>query len=463
MKTLNKFQFKKSVTHIAIAIAGLTAFNSVQADEYHYRDILVGDRAAGLGGAFTAIADDASGLYYNPAGIVYAATPKISGSVNAYNIKTTTYKGISKDNPNQEWTRTSAGMVANYFGVVQPLGKATVGFSIAIPNYDLEDQSDSFTNLEAARRLKDTNTLGTALGENKTIGTENEFIALTSGATRKQEVDYNNSDTTTLAGVTLAYPITDNLSLGATLYAHMRKKEMTFKQMSIISNTDGSNFLKDSYYQKVQTDEFGLQPRIGLMWAPVEKVSIGVMVQTTLMVSESPEYRIEQTLCTATQCYEVNNDAEFKEISAVKQDIELKEANKNDLPTEFNIGVAYFASNSLLFSGDFSFATATDTYEATWNAAGGAEYFINPTWAVRGGIYTNNANTNSDVANNGDPHINEVGATLSLSRYTKTSNITIGAGYLGGSGEANLFSSSSNTQDVTTQAFTFYVSTSASF
>jgi len=43
----------------------------VFADEFHYNNLLIGDRASGMGGAYTAISDDASGMYYNPAGIVY--------------------------------------------------------------------------------------------------------------------------------------------------------------------------------------------------------------------------------------------------------------------------------------------------------------------------------------------------------------------------------------------------------
>ena len=38
------------------------------ADEDHYNNIIIGDRPAGMGGAYTAISDDPSGLYYNPAG-----------------------------------------------------------------------------------------------------------------------------------------------------------------------------------------------------------------------------------------------------------------------------------------------------------------------------------------------------------------------------------------------------------
>ncbi|MBE0471453.1 MAG: hypothetical protein IBX55_18330 [Methyloprofundus sp.] len=452
MKTSNN---KFRLNPLFLALASLATALPAQADEYHYRDMLIGDRAAGLAGAYTAVADDASGLYYNPAGVVYSSTTKISGSVNAYNTKTTSYKGISKSNPDQKWTRTSTGMVANFFGVVQPLGNGTIGFSIAIPNYELEDQSDSFTNLEASERLK------TGIGP-----AGNTFTAIPNSAVRKQEVDYNNADNTTLVGASYAQPITESLSLGATLYGYIRKKEMTLKQISIIEGT-GSTYLKDSFYQKVQTEEFGFQPRLGLMWAPIDKLSIGLMAQTTFMVSENPDSRIEQSLCGTAGCYEYNATTDTYDLkdddAFFNEEIGLVETAKNALPVEVNLGIAYFPSSRLLFSGDFSYATETDRYQATWNAAAGAEYFLNANWAIRGGAYTNNANTHADVSQYVDPHINELGMSFSVSRYTKTTNITAGLSYLSGKGEANLFSSSDHTQDINTSGLSLYLSTSASF
>jgi long-chain fatty acid transport protein len=471
MNTVKQFKLKT----LALAIAGASMTMPVLADEFHYRDILIGDRAAGLGGAYTAISDDASGLYYNPAGIVYSTSTKISGSVNAYNMKTTTYSGISASNPNQEWTRTSAGMVANFFGVVQPLGPGVAGFSIAIPNYELEDQTDNFTNLNAAKRLQNTTSFTQADIEKYGVNESGNFYADESDAITRQRIEYNNEDTTTLIGASYAMPITERLSFGATLYGYTRKKELTLIMDSKIKGTDPTDsnkvvYLDDVFIQKIQTNELGLQPRIGIMWSPVDKISIGLMAQTTFILSQNPESCVRSIRATPTQQYQITNVPNTSEGISTFNKLEDNENTgwicqtiDNKLPTEFNLGVAYFASNALLFSGDFSFATATDRYEATWNAAGGAEYFLNPTWAVRGGVYTNNANTHSNVSEYKNPHINEIGGTFSVTRYTKTSNITVGAGMLSGKGEANLFPNSSHTQDVKTLGVSFYVSTSASF
>ncbi len=453
---INKPYFLKTL--LTLIIASGVFSTPVFADEYHYHDILIGDRAAGLGGAYTAVADDASGLYYNPAGIVYSPTPKISGSVNAYNYKTTEYSNINESN--HKWTRTSSGMVANYFGVVQPLGnKSSVGFSIAIPNYDLEDQSDEFTNFKGSKALE--NNLG--------ISTINENF-----------IDFNNEDNTTLAGVSYAFQASKEWSFGVTLYGYFRKKETTNWQYVRATGSQGNNgqgntptIFEGTFYQKIQTEEFGLQPRLGVMWAPANKLSVGLMVQKTFIMSQSPEARnyARYSACEQdagnnnqyTNCTTYDNSIEQLDLNAPGIVPELQTIDDNDLPYETNIGVAYFASDSVMYTADFRYATETDVYEATWNAAAGAEYFLNQTWAIRGGLYTNRANTDTDVSKTKQDHVDLYGGSFSLSRYTKGANITAGINYSTGSGEADLNTSTTKVQKVTVNSLNLFISTSASF
>ena len=50
---------------------------AANAGPYHFSDILPGDRAMGMGGAFGAVADDSSSIYYNPAGLAFALSSNI--------------------------------------------------------------------------------------------------------------------------------------------------------------------------------------------------------------------------------------------------------------------------------------------------------------------------------------------------------------------------------------------------
>jgi hypothetical protein len=51
-----------------------------------FRPYLVGSRAAGMGGAFTALADDGSGPYYNPGGLAFARASSVSLSISVYGL-----------------------------------------------------------------------------------------------------------------------------------------------------------------------------------------------------------------------------------------------------------------------------------------------------------------------------------------------------------------------------------------
>src|SRR3954466_12768924 len=71
----------------------------------------VGTRAAGMGGAFVAVADDASAAYWNPAGFAAAA-----------------FFGLVLDRNSAE-TEPSAGPAANQSGLLLALGIPALGLS----------------------------------------------------------------------------------------------------------------------------------------------------------------------------------------------------------------------------------------------------------------------------------------------------------------------------------------------
>ncbi|MCC7540113.1 MAG: outer membrane protein transport protein [Deltaproteobacteria bacterium] len=57
-----------------------------RADEFHYQTLLLGERALGMGGAFTALADDPSASFYNPAGIAHFEVTQLSASLSVYSF-----------------------------------------------------------------------------------------------------------------------------------------------------------------------------------------------------------------------------------------------------------------------------------------------------------------------------------------------------------------------------------------
>lgn len=372
-----------------IVLAGLVAASPLAtADSNHYNNMLIGDRASGMAGAYTSISDDPSGLYYNPAGIVYAGARNFSASVNAYHVSSTRYKNAIDGH---EWERTASSLLPNFFGVIRPLGKGVVGFSYAVTDSIIEDQDSHFT--------------GTSQGD---------FY-----------ININHRDVTNKFGPSYAYAISDKLSIGATLYAHTRNYKLIANQLTQ-DTTLGTYSLVNGYQEAA---EFGLEPVVGVMWSPADKVSLGLSVRKTTITSSS----------AGSQTITSTDAATIATVDSASDD------SKRELPTETRVGIAYFPSNRLLLSADFMHYGATqasgDAYlakQAVTNLALGMEYYPSSSWAIRAGLYTNRSNTPSlDAANTTtqEDHIDMTGITLSLTRLTRTASITGGIGYSRGSGE----------------------------
>ena len=68
----------RKIITLLICSTILTATNdNVATSVAHFLKIGVGGRAEAMGGAFTAQADDASSLYWNPAGLAVMASPQV--------------------------------------------------------------------------------------------------------------------------------------------------------------------------------------------------------------------------------------------------------------------------------------------------------------------------------------------------------------------------------------------------
>jgi len=63
-----------------IALVVLATPVRARADEANFRPYVVGGRAAGMGGAFTALADDGSAPYYNPGGLTFVRRSQLASA-----------------------------------------------------------------------------------------------------------------------------------------------------------------------------------------------------------------------------------------------------------------------------------------------------------------------------------------------------------------------------------------------
>lgn len=390
------------------------------ADEFHYNNQLIGDRASGMGGAYTAISDDATGMYYNPAAIVYVGDKNFSASVNAYYSQVKKYENVIGGQP---FERKSSALLANYFGIVKPIGKFKIGFSYAVPDAVSEDQNQTFTNVSAN--------------------------------TTRFTINLNNRDTTINFGPSLAAEINNNLSVGLTLYAHKRDVQFTINQFKQRNDATATSLWTNTYFRLSET---GVRPVLGVAWSPAEKLSLGFALSQTYVLSSD-------AMSQAT-CWDALAGGCLATVAAPSIQVPTltPSGSKRSYPVRVAIGAAYFADKNLLVSGDLTYHSAvTDPVYgnkvATLNAALGTEYYVSNKWAVRAGIYTNMANTPNIQAGvtNYEEQINLYGASLSVSSFSGSSSITLGGSINYGKGKSQILGDLS-VQDASTLGWLIFLS-----
>ena len=98
------------------------------------------------------------------------------------------------------------------------------------------------------------------------------------------------------------------------------------------------------------------------------------------------------------------------------------------------------------------------------NYSGGTEYYLNPTNAVRFGLFTNYTNLPDTDSSTVAPYeyIDILGASLGYTSYSSSSSITLGAIYTYGSGKAWLYSGSTTSRNMKRDSLTLLFSASSS-
>ena len=403
----------------------------------HYKNVLVGDRAATMGGAFTAISDDPSGAYYNPAGLSYAAGNAMSGSSNSYFINDITYKkALTQFN----YKRNSASLLPNYFSLIRKWGDYYIAFSYIIPNSTIEHQDQIFTIPFVNR-------------DNAVI---NSYYVN----------NLHNQNSLTLAGPSISLKLQDNLSIGTSLYLVSEEQRTQYNQCWNTSETQAS-VVTPTYdpwnstlllwsFQNILEQNTGIMPKLGIMWSPKDYISIGLTVSHTLLLSK----KYEQT----SFIYKPDGSTyTYEDIS--KSNFTLSETRpiERKPPTQASLGVAYFPNPFLLVSCDIDLYKAHQADKKTViNHALGIEYFLSESHAIRFGTYSNLSNATAPTTSSTGEAINLFGYSLGYTLYSRTSNITLGLIWSHGDGIANL-GTGSGLIDYTQRTITALISASYGF
>jgi long-chain fatty acid transport protein len=370
------------------------------ADENHYKNVLVGDRAATMGGAYNAISDDSSGAYYNPAGIAFAFGDSLSGSGNAYHSNKTTYKEAIAD---KDWVRDSTAILPNFFGMIKKLGSATIAVSYIIPDSIIEHQDQQFD------------------------------ISATSPTVDKYYLSLHSEDRTNLVGPSLSFEISENFAIGMSLFYSYRIYR--HQQHQFIIYQDGS---ADTSYEAVLIEEASYIPKIGIQYSPFAPLFVGLTVSKPIALGR-----------TMKRNYSEIESGDFDLVKGVY-------TQEKKYPTQITLGVSWYPSPSLLLAADLDYFTEVDDdLESVTNLAIGGEWFLSSNHAVRAGLFTNNDNRQECTASScNGAKLDMMGITFGYSSYTRTSSFTLGAVYASGVGKAAIYQGSSTTVDVERESLT---------
>jgi hypothetical protein len=318
----------------------------------------------------------------------------------------------------EDWIRESESLVPNYFGVLKKYKDYSFCFSYVVPEAFIEHQDLVFNN-----------PLSTV---------------------KKYYQSLHSEDITYLLGPSAAMQFGDSLSLGLTIYYHYRSFIRQYHYF--LESTDGSYQL---YYGSRKLREDGVMPKLGIQWSPWSMLTLGMAVDQALLVNSSFQ---------GDASYH-STDNSTGTASLLTTMTRSKSETKRKFPLHLAWGVSYFPTPSLLYTVDLDYYQAAEKGRVDiMNYSGGTEYYINPTNAIRFGMFTNYTNLPLPDSSTTAPYeyIDILGASFGYTSYSSSSSLTVGATYTTGSGKAWLYSGSTETRNMTRESFSLLFSASSS-
>lgn len=392
----------------------------------NYKSILIGNQAAGMGGAFTALTGDSAGCaFYNPATLARMSGTSLSASVSVYNKYETRYG--NQDQFSSAALRVNQGSIVpipSSSGSVYTFRNFALGLSIVFPDFDhFAGEVSSTPTTTSYANLRDQSLwVGGSVALNVT---EASSVGLTMYYTSRS---YNRSavDQTTVGGVT-----------------YLTNEEKIFSQNSLI-------YILGYHWTLDKNWRVGLSSRLPSL--PISGRGSYYRSDINNQSGSSPQVVNEKNLHAQTL-----------------------------IPAQHTIGIAYLEKKVWTLSLDASYHDAsrfrdfqeekhseTTIHKPIWNYSLGGEAFIRDWLAWRMGLYTNFSShpeiSETPQGRTGD-HVDMWGFSTNLGFYTSpNSQITLGGYYSGGKGHtAQLRGQKLAKVEKSQQIFSFLVGTSFQF
>lgn len=379
--------------------------------------IPMGDIGALEGGAIVARTSDAAATYYNPAGLVRAQQPSISGNASLYEVTNTTYSSASGDSKSSTFN-----VVPSYVGAVGRFSEAKGLPSIA--------WGFAITNPVAWKSVVETTIDDPA----------NDYYLSNHG----------QAEINTLAPTFgLGFAINDDLSVGASIQGLYTTQSTTIAEQSRQpAFGTWSNFASVNERTIIQA-RFAL----AASWRATDRIAIGAQLRSpTLLIHGSRDARLDELTVTnaGTPAALITNSSGRLEGG----DADLKR------PFEAALGVSYSGDRWSL-EADINVRTAISTYKtnhdgvlirtteidavgnitedeyvfpggetterAVINGAIGGSYRLNAAFALHTGFFTDRSSV--DNSSSIYQKINLYGFTIGVSYTGEHSSVSLGGAY----------------------------------
>lgn len=379
---------------------------SARADFFNARNVLLGERASLLGGAFTALADDGTAGYYNPAGLVQLHGFTVAANADIYGI----YLLERTEQVNDQGDLLKLPFVRT---VVLPTAFALT--------YRVQDRVTLAAHVYSPDRfrLAAINSVEAPVVA-KAIGSDQVFGGLSRSARFDQ--------TSTLTGLSAGFLVTEWFSVGVSLHYQLTQTSQALASTYFThASEDGSvpasqvTLLADN-----EVTSGGLIPQIGVLFRLPHGIRIGASWQCeTLMLHSENAWSVALSssgLGESIQSGITKGDTRY--------------------PHKFSLGLAWKGSTVTL-SADFiaylgldydaphevfrtQYAMNRHREVAHFDASLGAEVALSDMFALRGGLFTNTSSASQQYA---EERIDVFGAVVGLA--VRKDGLETGFGVMG--------------------------------
>ncbi|HEY2734723.1 MAG TPA: hypothetical protein VGI70_12100, partial [Polyangiales bacterium] len=216
-----------------------------RADAQNGQVIPLGERQAYLGNSGTGDASDTGAVYFNPGSLGYVDRDEVSVTGSVYmSYSTSADAAFNLDDTNVPYKAKGFVTIPMTFVIAKKWHDLHLAFSTLVPDTLITENRQSFTT---------PNTAGNILQY------------------------YRESEL--WVGLTAAYPISDRLSVGLSLYG-IQHSQSSLVNLVVDFPADPSSFVTAA--TRAQTSTFGLSAILGVAYKPTSELALGLRVQTPI-------------------------------------------------------------------------------------------------------------------------------------------------------------------------------------